>query len=102
MASEKPPEWDEWMDSLGEESVRTLSALLLVDLLQLETDPKAMEALAADLGALAEDLLMAGDFFNAATVVKALSAREGRDDGRAARASAVQVAAVQEAVAALA
>lgn len=77
MAAEKPPEWDEWMDSLGEESVRTLSALLLVDLLQLETDPKAMEALAADLGALAEDLLMAGDFPNAATVIKALARRGG-------------------------
>ena len=79
MAAETPAEWDEWMDSLGEESVRTLSALLLVDLLKLETDPAAMAALAGDLGALAEDLLMAGDFANAATIVKALQARGGND-----------------------
>lgn len=72
-----PPEWTAWMESLGEESVRTLSALLLVDLLALETDPTALEALAADLGALAEDLLMAGDFANAALVLNALKARGG-------------------------
>lgn len=77
MAGEAPPEWNEWMESLGEESVRTLSALLLVDLLQLETDPAAMDALASDLGALAEDLLMAGDFANAARVVTALKTRGG-------------------------
>jgi HEAT repeat protein len=77
MASDVPEEWSEWMDSLGEESVRTLSALLLVDLLALETDPAALQALTSDLGALAEDLLMAGDFANAGTVVKALSARGG-------------------------
>lgn len=75
--AEAPPEWNAWMESLGEESVRTLSALLLVDLLKLETDPAAMEALAADLGALAEDLLMAGDFSNAAIVVNALHERGG-------------------------
>ena len=75
MATEAPPEWQEWMESLGEASVRTLSAQLLVDLLKLETDPKAMEALSADLGALAEDLLMAGDFANAAAVVRALRER---------------------------
>jgi len=77
MASETPPEWTEWMASLGEESVRTLSALLLVDLLKLETDASAMEALASDLAALAEDLLMAGDFANALTIADALAARGG-------------------------
>lgn len=77
MASEAPPEWHEWMDSLGEESVRTLSAQLLVDLLKLETNPEAMQALTSDLGALVEDLLMAGDFTNAARVVTALRDRGG-------------------------
>ena len=77
MASETPPEWTEWMESLGEESVRTLSALLLVDLLKLETEPSAMDALASDLAALAEDLLMAGDFANALTIADALAARGG-------------------------
>jgi len=77
MASDAPPEWGEWMESLGEESVRTLSAQLLVDLLTLETDPKAMAALTSDLGALAEDLLMAGDFANAARITAALRERGG-------------------------
>lgn len=77
MASDAPPEWGEWMESLGEESVRTLSAQLLVDLLKLETDPKAMDALASDLGALAEDLLMAGDFANAVRISAALRERGG-------------------------
>jgi HEAT repeat protein len=77
MASETPAEWNDWMVSLGEESVRTLSAQLLVDLLKLEVDPKAMEALTSDLGALAEDLMMSGDFANAALVVKALRERGG-------------------------
>ncbi len=83
MASDVPAEWDEWMTSLGEESVRTLSALLLVDLLALETDPKAMDALTRDLGALAEDLLMSGDFPNAQTVVTALQQRGGEACRRA-------------------
>ena len=77
MASENPPEWGGWMDSLGEDSVRTLSAQLLVDLLKLETDPNAMDALASDLAALAEDLLMAGDFANTLAVAAALQARGG-------------------------
>lgn len=77
MAADVPEEWDIWMKSLGEESVRTLSALLLVDLLALETDPAALAALASDLAALAEDLLMAGDFANARVVVTALHERGG-------------------------
>ena len=77
MASETPPEWNAWMESLGEESVRTLSAQLLVDLLKLETDPKAMDALTSDLAALTEDLLMSGDFANAARIVIALRERGG-------------------------
>lgn len=83
MASDVPDEWDVWMKSLGEESVRTLSALLLVDLLALETDPKALAALTSDLAALAEDLLMSGDFANARVVVTALRDRGGPDARRA-------------------
>ena len=77
MASDVPEEWSAWMESLGEESVRTLSALLLIDLLALETDPNALQALTSDLAALAEDLLMSGDFGNARIVVRALSDRPG-------------------------
>ena len=77
MSGDRPEEWDEWMDSLGENSVRTLSAQLLVDLLSLETDAEALGALTRDLAALAEDLLMAGDFANARRVAEALAVRGG-------------------------
>lgn len=77
MASDVPEEWHAWMASLGEDSVRTLSALLLVDLLALETDPAALQALTSDLAALAEDLLMSGDFANASIIASALSTRGG-------------------------
>lgn len=77
MSGDRPEEWDAWMESLGEHSVRTLSAQLLVDLLSLESDPDALGALTRDLAALAEDLLMAGDFANARRVAEALSVRGG-------------------------
>lgn len=75
MAADRPAQWDAWMASLGEDSVRGLSAQLLIDLLTLETDADAQAALTRDLGALAEDLLMAGDFASARRVVEALRAR---------------------------
>src|SRR4029077_6712962 len=53
-----PPELSEWMDSLGQESVRTLSVALLVDLMNIETDAARATEIAQDLEALAEDLLM--------------------------------------------
>lgn len=77
MAADRPAEWDAWMESLGEDSVRSLSAQLLIDLLALESDRDALAALTRDLAALAEDLLMAGDFANARRVVEALGGRGG-------------------------
>ena len=40
-AVDLPPELPEWMDSLGQESVRTLSVRMLIDLLTIETRRRA-------------------------------------------------------------
>src|SRR5258708_30644119 len=70
-----PPELSDWMDSLGQESVRTLSVTLLVDLMTIETDAARATEIATDLAALGEDLLMSGSYDDAAAVTRALSAR---------------------------
>jgi HEAT repeat protein len=74
---ELPPELPEWMDSLGQESVRALSVQMLIDLMTIETDAKRAAEIADDMAALAEDLLMAGAYDDAKSVVNALVARAG-------------------------
>ena len=63
------------MDSLGQDSVRALSVTMLIDLFTLEQDPKRADEMAADMSALAEDLLMSGAYDDALTVTRALRAR---------------------------
>lgn len=70
-----PPELPDWMESLGQESVRALSVQMLIDLMTIETDPKRAGEIAEDMEALAEDLLMAGAYDDAKSVVAALGAR---------------------------
>jgi HEAT repeat protein len=72
MASDVPPELVELIDTLGQDNVRRLSATLLIDLLTLERDPARAPELARDVAALAEDLLLAGDYESALAVVTAL------------------------------
>src|SRR5947207_6372073 len=72
---ELPPELPEWMDSLGQDSVRALSVQMLVDLMSIETDAKRAGEIAEDMPAPAEDLLMAGAYDDAKSVVAALSGR---------------------------
>ena len=72
---ELPPELPDWMTSLGQESVRTLSVQMLVDLMSIETDAKRAAEIAEDMAALAEDLLMAGAYDDAKSVVAALTTR---------------------------
>jgi hypothetical protein len=81
-SSDLPPELEGWMDTLGQESVRTLSVTLLIDLLGIETDGKRADDIAQDMEALAEDLLLSGSYADALTVTSALG-------GRASRAGAV-------------
>src|SRR5204863_4991368 len=72
---ELPPELPDWMSSLGQESVRALSVQMLIDLMSIETDAKRAGEIAEDMAALAEDLLMAGAYEDAKSVVAALTAR---------------------------
>jgi HEAT repeat protein len=88
-ATEIPPELAEMVDTLGQDNVRTLSVMLLIDLLTIETEAARAEEIAHDMAALAEDLLMSGAYADARVVTDALGARAtsskiGRDACRLA------------------
>ena len=68
-----PEEMPEWAASLGQQNVRKLSVALMIDLLKLERDGGRAAEIAADMTALAEDLLMAGDYTEARNVAGALN-----------------------------
>src|SRR2546423_1470873 len=70
-----PPELAVWMDSLGKDSVRALSVRMLIDLFTIEEDASRAAAIAADMEALTEDLLMSGAYADALTVSRALQQR---------------------------
>lgn len=72
MAADVPPELAALVETLGQDNVRRLSVRLLIDLLKLERDPQRAPELANDVAALAEDLLLAGDYDSALAVVAAL------------------------------
>ena len=76
-----PPELPEWLESLGQESVRALSVTMLIDLFTLEQDPARAAEMAPDLSALAEDLLMSGAYDDALMVTRALQARASTPKG---------------------
>jgi hypothetical protein len=69
-----PQEMPEWANSLGQQNVRRLSVVLIIDLLTLETDAARAAEIADDMTALAEDLLMAADYADARDVARALNA----------------------------
>ena len=73
-----PPELDEWLDTLGADSVRRLSGQLLIDLLRNETVPGRMAETARDMGAFVEELLLAGVYAECAPVVDELAAAIAR------------------------
>lgn len=77
-AVDLPPELGDWLETLGQDSVRTLSVTMLIDLLNLARDAQAAEGLASDLEALAEDLLLAGAYADVDTVIGALTERGAR------------------------
>ncbi len=88
-SGELPPEASEWIASLGQDSVRTLSVQMLIDLLAIEKDAKRAEEIAEDMAALDEDLLLSGAYADALTVTAALARRAnasllGRDACRQA------------------
>jgi hypothetical protein len=73
-----PAEMDEWLETLGAESVRRLSGQLLIDLLRNETVPGRMAETARDMGAFVEELLLAGAFSECLPVVDELKAAVNR------------------------
>lgn len=88
-AGEISPELAEMVETLGQDNVRSLSVMLLIDLLTIETEAPRAEEIAHDMAALAEDLLMSGAYADARAVTGALGARAastkiGRDACRLA------------------
>ena len=84
-----PPELPEWVESLQQDNVRTLSVLLVTDLLRIEeTDERAAE-LASDMIPLVDDLLMSGDFVNSALVLRELRKASERTVAPAAMRAAL-------------
>jgi hypothetical protein len=75
------------IETLGQDNVRRLSVTLLIDLLKLETDPARVPELARDVAALAEDLLLAGDYESALAVVAALAGHAAHPKAIAHQAS---------------
>ena len=80
-AVDLPEELGEWMESLGQSSVRVLSVTMLIDLFTLEDDVKRADEMATDLSALAEDLLMSGAYDDTLTVTRALRTRASTPKG---------------------
>jgi hypothetical protein len=74
-AIDLPAELPDWMDSLGQASVRRLSVTMLIDLFTIEEDPNRAAEIAGDMEALTEDLLMSGAYDEALTVTRALQTR---------------------------
>ncbi len=75
MALEVPADLLPLFDTLGQENVRRLSVILLIDLLKLERDAARAPELARDVAALVDDLVLAGDYEAALSVVTALQAQ---------------------------
>jgi len=69
-----PPEMDEWLGTLGADSVRKLSGQLLIDLLRNETVAGRMAETSRDMGAFVEELLLAGAYSECVPVIEELAA----------------------------
>jgi HEAT repeat protein len=87
-----PAELPEWLETLGENSVRSLSVVLITDLLRIEENAERAVETIGDMRTLVDDLLLGGDFTNAACVLRELQAAARRDlAGAAARATLTSV-----------
>ena len=104
-AVDLPPELEDWMETLGQANVRSLSVIMLIDLLTIERDATRASQIAEDMEALAEDLLLSGAYDDALTVMTALSKRAaiagglGRDACRQALDQLGESLAMRETVA---
>ena len=70
-----PPELGDWMETVEPENVRDLSVTLLSDLLRLETGAARASELTTDMQAMAEDLLLAGEYAEALRLADSLAER---------------------------
>ena len=73
-----PPEIEQWLESLGHESVRRLSGQLLMDLLRNEHEPERAADTARDMGAFVEELLLTGAYAEGVPVIEELAAAAAR------------------------
>lgn len=69
-----PPEIEQWLESLGHESVRRLSGQLLMDLLRNEHTAERAAETARDMAAFVEELLLTGAFAEGVPVIEELAA----------------------------
>ena len=74
-AGEVPPDMAEWLLSLGQDNIRSLSVTMLIDLFGLERDKARAAEIATDMEALAEDLLLSGAYEDTLRVTKSLLER---------------------------
>ena len=91
-----PPEIDQWLESLGHESVRRLSGQLLMDLLRNEHTAERAAETARDMGAFVEELLLTGAFAEGVPVLEELAAAAARQPAIAPEACRQAIAAVGE------
>ena len=76
-----PPELGGWIETVEEESVRTLSVTLLSDLLRIETDAVRGAEIARDIHSMVEDLLLTGEYGEALRLAQALAEAGARRGG---------------------
>jgi len=84
-----PAELPEWVETLEQDNVRALSVTLITDLLRIETRSERVEEIVADMIALLDDLLFAGDFTLARLVLRELRQSTAADVAPAAARSAL-------------
>ena len=88
-ARDLPPELPDWVDTLGQDNVRSLSVQLIVDLLTIENNADRAAEITKDMTALLEDLFLAGDFDNAVIVLRELKKASAKKVAQAAARAAL-------------
>jgi HEAT repeat protein len=88
-AGDLPPDLAEWLVSLGQDNIRTLSVTMLIDLFGLERDKGRAAEIATDMEALAEDLLLSGAYEDTLRVTTSLAERT-RKPGSMGRDASLQ------------
>jgi HEAT repeat protein len=88
-AGDLPADLAEWLVSLGQDNIRTLSVTMLIDLFGLERDKGRAAEIATDMEALAEDLLLSGAYEDTLRVTTSLAERT-RKPGSMGRDASLQ------------